>query len=265
MSSNADILFVIASIIFAVVTVIICIYAIPRIIKLCRLGTAIARSTGHLSATPPGKSLAVTGTASGRAQTSLFGNIPCVFWHSEVERYDIDPDIGVRWLPIFSQSSNDPIVISCSSGYIKAVPEGSKLNLKHLNQDYVVYFEMRPDSKHRICGYPYASEINPEILIKLEKLELKKPGVLDGRVLRVSDKCITSDDKVFAYGIIKQHYISELGLGSTFWSPLMLGDGNIEILITELRKDILKYMIFLIMSTALALTAINCLLNYFVI
>ncbi|MGQ0556709.1 MAG: GIDE domain-containing protein [Nitrospiraceae bacterium] len=163
--------------------------------------------------------------AEGELLTSLFNELPCVFYFYAVEER-VRSGKNTRWKTIASGTSERPFFVRDATGRVLVVPAGARLIL--------------PDE--RISKANWRGELPPLALAGLRRLGIAIHGWMGSKTLRCREALIRQDQSVYVLGTAlapqeMSHHIaneSRLSIGNSRDHAFIISDRSEKDLLSRL-------------------------------
>jgi len=175
---------------------------------------------------------------SGQAQTeehllsSPFSGLPCVFYSYAVEEH-VGSGKHARWETIAKGTSEQPFIVSDSTGQVLVVPLGAELIL--------------PDE--RTYRNNWFNELPPTAIAGLNRLGISTERWIGNKTLRCREACIQPEEQVYVLGTAHEHLgakdlvenSARLYIGSSRDHEFIISDRSEKDLLSRLRWHVLAY------------------------
>lgn len=177
--------------------------------------------THPIGALPEKGKVKVVGRAYGSAATSPITRTECALWEVKVDAERSSGGGNPNWVRLYRGSSSEPFEISDDTGKITIQPAGASLLLWH---DY-----------EETSGF--SNPLDPDTQSALEKLGLQGKGYFGGkRVLRVHERSITQDDRIYVVGEL-QPLDGRVVIAGGAGSPLIISEFGEKDLLGKLTEQ----------------------------
>ena len=176
---------------------------------------------------------------SGQAQpeehllSSPFSELPCVFYSYVVEEH-VGSGKHARWETVAKGTSEQPFIVSDSTGRVLVVPLGAELIL--------------PDE--RTYRNDWFGELPPTAIAGLNRLGISTERWIGSKTLRCREACIQPEEQVYVLGTAHEDPLgakervensARLYIGSSRDHAFIISDRSEKDLLSRLRWQVLAY------------------------